>query len=71
MDSAYIKLAQTAPEAFGAVYRLADGESAVVRGLKCALAVEGICTDTPADPWEPLGEGAKAEVRRVLAAVRS
>jgi dihydrodipicolinate synthase/N-acetylneuraminate lyase len=70
-DNATADALQEKVETFGAIYRLADGESAVVRGLKAALAVEGVCSDRAADPWEPLGEAGKAEVRRVLAAVRS
>lgn len=54
---------------FGAIYRLADGESAVVRGLKAALSSEGICSDRSADPWEPLDEVVKAEVKKILAKV--
>ena len=52
---------------FGGIYRLAEGESAVVRGLKAALAVVGVCTENSAEPWEPLGENAIEGVKRILA----
>lgn len=45
---------QTRLEAFGRIYRLATGESAVIRGLKAALAAEGVCSNRCAEPWEAL-----------------
>ena len=45
---------QSRVEAFGRLYRLADGESAVVRGLKAALAAEGICSNRCAEPGDAL-----------------
>lgn len=54
----------------GGIYRLADGESAVVRGLKAALFVEGMISDRSADPWEPLGEKVAKEVQQILAAAK-
>ena len=51
---------------FGGIYRQADGESAVVRGLKATLAVVGVCSECSAEPWEPLGEKATREIKRIL-----
>ena len=52
---------------FGGIYRLAEGESAVVRGLKAALSVVGVCSECSAEPWEPLDAKAMEEVKRILA----
>jgi dihydrodipicolinate synthase/N-acetylneuraminate lyase len=53
----------------GGIYRLGEGESAVVRGLKAALAQMGICSDLCAEPWESLDAAARDEVRSILARV--
>jgi 4-hydroxy-tetrahydrodipicolinate synthase len=52
---------------FGRIYMLAEGESAVVRGLKAALAAIGICTNRCAEPWE--GLLVDSRVRDILAEV--
>jgi len=61
---------QAAVTALGAIYSQGDGESSVVRGLKCALAAGGICSDVVAEPWAPLGPTEKDKVRRAVEETR-
>ena len=41
----------------GGIYRLGEGESAVVQRIKAGLAQMGICSDLCAEPWESLRRG--------------
>jgi 2-dehydro-3-deoxy-D-pentonate aldolase len=54
----------------GAIYTQGDGESSVIRGLKCALSVAGICSDLVAEPWAPLDASGRDRVRRAVEEVR-
>ncbi|MFO0935453.1 MAG: dihydrodipicolinate synthase family protein [Gemmataceae bacterium] len=69
-DATADRLQQTV-ETFGGIYRLGEGESSVIRGLKAALSVVGICTECSAEPWEPLNAEAMAEVKRILECVNN
>lgn len=59
---------QARVEALGRLYRLASGESAVIRGLKAALAAEGVCSNRCAEPWDalPVDDGIREIVRSAL-----
>lgn len=51
------------------VYHVAEGDSAYLRGLKCAVSLMGICGDLAAEPYQAFGPEQRAEVRRHLEAV--
>ncbi len=53
----------------GAVYRIGRHASAVIKGLKCALSLMGICNDFMAEPFSPFREAERERVRAVLASV--
>jgi 4-hydroxy-tetrahydrodipicolinate synthase len=42
------------------VYHVGDPATSYIRGLKCALALEGICSELPAPPLVPLDEHERA-----------
>ncbi|HEY2784184.1 MAG TPA: dihydrodipicolinate synthase family protein [Fimbriiglobus sp.] len=55
----------------GAIYAQGDGESSVVRGLKCALACAGLCSEATAIPWSPLGPPERVRIQRVVEDIKS
>jgi 4-hydroxy-tetrahydrodipicolinate synthase len=61
---------QAAVTALGTIYSQGDGESSVVRGLKCALSIAGICSDVVAEPWAPLGPASRDNVKRAVEETR-
>jgi 4-hydroxy-tetrahydrodipicolinate synthase len=69
-DADEVQQLQAAVSALGTIYTQGDGESSVVRGLKCALAVAGICSDVVAEPWAPLGPAAREKVERAVEETR-
>lgn len=50
----------------GAIYRVGRHASAVVKGLKCALALLGVCRDEMAPPFESFQAPERARVRAIL-----
>ena len=44
------------------VYHVGDPATSYIRGLKCALGLEGICSDLPAPPLLPLNERERAMI---------
>jgi 2-dehydro-3-deoxy-D-pentonate aldolase len=48
------------------LYRFEDHPSSVIKGVKCALGLKGICRDTMAEPFRPLGPEKKELVRARL-----
>jgi len=50
------------------VYRVTLEDSSVFRCLKCAVSLKGICGDTMAEPFEPLGPAEREMVRRHMIA---
>lgn len=48
------------------IYTVAHGTLASVRGIKCALALRGICRDTMAAPLAPLSAAERARVAEIL-----
>src|SRR5207248_11343106 len=50
----------------GRMYRVAGGGSSYLRGLKCALAVAGICDDALTEPFQRLTGAEREQVRQVV-----
>ncbi len=50
------------------VYRVTPESSSYLRCLKCAVSLMGICGDTLAEPFEPLGSAEREQVRRHMIA---
>ena len=53
----------------GAIYEIGHHASAVIKGLKCALALLGVCNDAMAEPFSPFQEPERARVRTVLESI--
>jgi 2-dehydro-3-deoxy-D-pentonate aldolase len=51
---------------FGEIYRVGRHASAVVKGLKCSLALLGLCDDFMAEPFTRFHEPERQRVRAVL-----
>ena len=51
---------------FGEIYKIGRHASAMIKGLKCALSLLGICSDVLAEPFSPFREPERARVRAVL-----
>lgn len=63
-----LALAKLTPqlEAFGAIYCVGQHPSAVIKGLKCALSLLGICDDHMSEPFTPFNAPEREKVRAVL-----
>jgi 4-hydroxy-tetrahydrodipicolinate synthase len=61
-----VRKLQTQVLNLGRIYRVGEGGSAYLRGLKCALAAAGICDDALTAPFERLGVEERARVRRLV-----
>jgi 4-hydroxy-tetrahydrodipicolinate synthase len=48
------------------VYRIGDPATSYFRGLKCALGLEGICSELPAPPLAPFEDGERDRLRSWL-----
>jgi len=49
-----------------ALYRCDEGSAGVIKGLKCALSILGICRHVVAEPLQPLKPPHQAEIREKL-----
>jgi 4-hydroxy-tetrahydrodipicolinate synthase len=49
------------------IYRLAPGQASVIRGLKCALALRGLCDARMAEPYRACNEAERTQIRQFLA----
>jgi dihydrodipicolinate synthase/N-acetylneuraminate lyase len=58
---------QAEVERLGQLYCIGPHGAAVIQGLKCALAIEGICSDLMADPFCRFNGPERARVERLLA----
>ena len=58
--------ARTKLTQLGGVYRIGRHASAVVKGMKCALSLLGICGDALAEPFTPFEPPERRRVRAVL-----
>jgi 4-hydroxy-tetrahydrodipicolinate synthase len=65
------RLQQLVCEASAALYQTGDSESSYLRGLKTALALEGICSDLPALPFNRFSAAEREAIERGLARVGS
>lgn len=50
----------------GEIYRIGSHASAVVKGIKCALSLMGICDDTLAEPFSKFHAAEREQVRMAL-----
>ncbi len=50
----------------GEIYRADSNASAVVKGMKCALALMGICSDVPAEPMTRFATPERKSIRTTL-----
>ena len=48
------------------VYRVGDPVTSYFRGLKCALGLEGICSEIPAAPLQPFDDAERDKIREWL-----
>jgi 4-hydroxy-tetrahydrodipicolinate synthase len=48
------------------LYRIGKHSSAIIKGIKGALAISGICDDFMAEPFQRFREPERARVRQVL-----
>lgn len=53
-------------ESLGRIYRVSSHDAGVLKAIKCALSLLGICADRPAEPLLPFNALEREEVRRVL-----
>ncbi len=51
---------------FGKIYQVGRHASAVIKGMKCALSLTGICSDLMAEPFSPFRAPERARVRAIL-----
>jgi 2-dehydro-3-deoxy-D-pentonate aldolase len=49
------------------IYRTSTGQASVIRGLKCALSLRGLCDARMAEPYRPCDETERAKIREFLA----
>jgi 4-hydroxy-tetrahydrodipicolinate synthase len=54
----------------GQIYEQADGFMAVIRGLKCALSIAGLCDDRLTDPIEPCDDAVRARIAVIVEKLR-
>ena len=65
-DSVRIKELQTRLLKLGGVYQVGQHASAVIKGMKCALSLLGICDDFMAEPFHRFRAPERQRVRAVL-----
>jgi dihydrodipicolinate synthase/N-acetylneuraminate lyase len=53
----------------GQIYRIGQHASSVVKGMKCACSLLGLCADRMAEPFEHFHEPERQQVREILAAL--
>lgn len=59
-------LGQKVMEISEKIYRVGDPATSYFRGLKCALGLEGVCSELPAAPLQPLSDAERARIREAL-----
>ncbi len=65
-DGAQITRLQARLERLGEIYRIGKHASAVIKGMKCALSLLGVCEDRMAEPFKPFARDERERVRHVL-----
>lgn len=69
-DSSRIAKLQDEVTKLGRIYRVAAGESAKIRGLKCALSLAGVCDDFMSEPFRRCEGADREKVRELLTEMR-
>jgi len=65
-DAARVTALQALVERLGRLYRIGRYSSAIIKGLKCALSLLGICDDFMAEPFHRFREPERRQVRELL-----
>jgi len=65
-DAARVAVLQAQVEWLGQLYRIGQYSSAVIKGLKCALSLLGVCDDFMAEPFRRFREPERQQVRELL-----
>lgn len=65
-DQARIEELRAQVQLLGQIYRQAEDFMAVIRGLKCALSVAGLCDDRLCEPSEPCDARARSRIAAVV-----
>ncbi|MEX1096313.1 MAG: dihydrodipicolinate synthase family protein [Planctomycetales bacterium] len=65
-DTARVQELRTRIARLQEIYTLTQAGSSMLRGVKCALSLRGICSDRPAEPFEPYGEPERSRVAAIL-----
>lgn len=65
-DIAAVRRLQADVASLGALYRIGRHASAIIKGIKCALRLMGICDDFMAEPFHCFRDAERAKVRRIL-----
>jgi len=68
-DRARIEELQRQVQQLGQIYSVGRHASAVIKGMKCACSLLGLCDDRMAEPFERFHEPERARVRAVLASL--
>lgn len=66
-DSGLGEKLQAQVEALDQLYRIGKYASSIIKGLKCALSLRGICDDVMAEPFACFAERERARVGQLLA----
>src|SRR5690606_4388957 len=48
------------------IYRISESGVAMLRGIKTTLSLREICSDLPAEPFEPYGAAERARIAAIL-----
>jgi dihydrodipicolinate synthase/N-acetylneuraminate lyase len=65
-DSERVAALQSQVHQLGALYQHGAPVAGVIRGIKCALALLGLCQDIVAEPMSPVGPAERGAVERCL-----
>jgi 4-hydroxy-tetrahydrodipicolinate synthase len=65
-DARAVARLQRRVKTLGGIYRVGRHASAVVKGMKCALAEMGICRDTMSEPFDPFEDAERLRIRAIL-----
>jgi 4-hydroxy-tetrahydrodipicolinate synthase len=68
-DCARVEELQRQVLQLGQIYSVGRHASAVIKGMKCACSLLGLCDDRMAEPFERFHEPERARVRAVLASL--
>ena len=66
-DTARVAELQDQVLRLGRIYQVGRHASAIIKGLKCALSLLGLCDDFMAEPFQRFGEPERGQVRQLIA----